>query len=159
MDHMKTAIICYSKTGHTKEVCERIHREVESVLLSVKAKSDSPDQDLVELIDPPSVQGYDRLVIAAPVHGFSLARIMRVYLKGINDFKGMRIDLFVTHFFPFSGLGARQALQLMKRMVEKRGGIVSSQTAISWSRKRERSIIDYVDRIRRTYASVEREEV
>jgi flavodoxin len=159
MDYMKTAIIYYSKTGHTKEVCERMHREVDADLFSIKARSDSPDQDLVELIDPPRVEGYDRLVIAAPVHGFSLARIMRVYLKGIDDFKGTRIDLFVTQFFPFAKLGAKQALQLMRRMIEKRGGIVSSQTAISWSKKREKSIDDLVNRIQRSYRIRENEKI
>lgn len=152
---MKTGIIYYSKTGHTKEVCERIYREIDADLLPIEARSDSPDQDTVELIDPPKIEGYDRLVIASPVHGFSLARIMRAYLKGISDFKGVTIDLFVTQFFPFSRLGAKQALQQMKRMVEKRRGIVSSQTAISWSKGREKSITGFVDRIHGSNASTD----
>lgn len=145
---MKTAIIYYSKTGHTKEVCERVSKEIDSDLLSIKARFDSPDQDTVELIDPPTVTGYERLVIASPVHGFSLSRIMRAYLKGLKDLRGMNIDLVVTHFFPFRFLGANQALHLMRKMIEKRGGKVSSATSIGWSLRREKDIRDFMDKMR-----------
>ena len=135
---MKKCIIYYSKTGNTKQIAEKFEG---FDLLEIRAQSTDPNQRKPVLVDIPNFETYDYIIFASPVHGFQLPHITRVYLDAQDTFKGKIIDLFITHFFPFSWLGGKQALSQMEKIINAKGGIVRYKTSINWkSRKKEQTI-------------------
>lgn len=140
---MKQCIIYYSKTGHTASVVKRFsHFDIQVI----EAKSDDPNIKDVELTKIPSIDAYDHLVFACPVHGFQACRIMKAYLEQLDSLKGKTIDLFVTHHFRFAWLGGRQALKQLRGLVQAKDGQVRYETSINWkSHKREEDIQSMID--------------
>ena len=136
---MKKAIIYYSKTGNTESVVEKFKG---FDVLKVEAKSDDPNQTNPELTNSPDVKTYNYLIFAAPVHGFQLAKIMKTYLKGLDDLTGKTIDIFVTHHFRFSWLGGKQALKQMKKIIEAKGGKIRNKTSINWKSGKKDEVIE-----------------
>jgi flavodoxin len=135
---MKKCIVYYSKTGHTESVVKRFN---DFETREIKASSDDPNQNQIELIVKPSIKDVDHLVFACPVHGFQACRIMKAYLEQLENLEGKTIDLFVTHHFRFAWLGGRQALKQLRHLVESKGGKVRYETSINWkSHKREMDI-------------------
>lgn len=140
---MKQCIIYYSKTGHTASVVKRFnHFDIQAI----EAKSDDPNIKEVELTSIPSIDAYDHLVFACPVHGFQACRIMKAYLEQLDSLKGKTIDLFVTHHFRFAWLGGRQALKQLRGLVQAKDGQVRYETSINWkSHKREEDIQSMIE--------------
>ena len=144
---MKTVVIIYSKTGNTRAVALKLAHSMYAEVLEVKAVSDDPNILIPELVVKPSVEPYEHLVFASPVHGFSLSKIMEVYLKGLPDLTGKSVDLFVTHYFPFAWMGGNRALKQMKLIVESKNGVVGEATSINWSnRKRDSDVISMIEK-------------
>lgn len=135
---MKTAIVYYSKTGNTESVAKRFK---DATLFRVKAKSDNPNQTHPELVDIPDIEAFQHIIFASPVHGFRLSKVMQTYLNQLSDLENKTIDLFITHFFPFSWLGGNQTLKQMQKIIETKGGKIRYKTSVNWkSRKREKII-------------------
>lgn len=141
---MKTALVYYSKTGHTDSIAKRF-KDVD--LLRVESESDNPNQKHVVLTVTPSIKDYGHLIFACPVHGFMVSQVFRAYLEQIQDLSNQTIDIFVTHQFRFSFLGGNQALKQMEKMIIKKNGQVRMKTSINWnSRKREEDISAMIDK-------------
>ncbi len=104
---MNIGIMVFSKTGNTLSVAEKLRETLlekghNAVLEQVKASNDlEMYPKKVVLSNSPSTQGYDMLVFAAPVNGFSLAAVMQAYLQGIPSLDGKLLAGFVTQAFPF----------------------------------------------------------
>jgi flavodoxin len=136
---MKRAIVFYSKTGNTESVVKRFK---DFDILRVKASSDDPNQKVVELVERPNVKDYEEVIFACPVHGFMICKVMKTYLTELEDLSGKTIDLFVTHQFPVSWLGGNQTLKQMKKLIERKNGVVRNMTSINWSSKKKESVIE-----------------
>lgn len=142
-------IVIYSKTGNTKMVAEQIAKSYELPLMLVVPQDDNPNIKDPVLKEAPDITSFDQLIIASPVHGFMLSNVMRVYLEK-NDFTGKKVDLFVTHFFPYAWMGANHTLKQMKKLITDQGGEVFSMTSINWkNRKRNQEIDDLVASFKR----------
>ena len=139
---MKKAIVIYSKTGNTRSVAQRLAESMHSEIYEVKAVSEDPNILLPQLTDKPDVSGFNHLVFASPVHGFSLSKIMDAYLKQLNDLTGKSVDLFITHHFPFAWMGGNRALKQMRKIVETKKGIVGKTTSVNWTSKKREQVID-----------------
>ena len=138
MIHLK-AIVIYSKTGNTRSVAHRLVNE-DSILLEVVPMVDNPNLEHPELKISPDIQNYEHIVLGSPVHGFMLSNVMKTYIKQ-TDFSNKKVDLFVTHFFPFAWMGGKQTLKQMKKLIEEKGGNVGLMPSINWkNRKREQDI-------------------
>ncbi len=94
------------------------------------------------LKETPDVKPYDHIVFASPVHGFMLAKVMLKYLNQADDLFGKKVDLFVTHYFPFQWMGGTQTLKQMKRIVELKHGEVHQMISVNWKSKRRESVIE-----------------
>ena len=145
---MKTGIIIYSQTGHTRQAALRLQETLkakgrEAELLEVKVSNSQPTTNagLVQLTNKPEVDGFDQLVFAAPVWGFSLSAVMKAYLAGLPSLKGKKISLFVTHQLPLPFMGGNAAIRQMKNLCEEKGGQVTAHAVISWGEKRRESDI------------------
>jgi flavodoxin len=141
---MEKCIVYYSKTGHTESVVKRFEGFDTK---EIKAASDNPNQENVDLIVKPSIEEVEHLVLACPVHGFQACRVMKAYLEQLDDLQGKTIDLFVTHHFRFAWLGGRQALKQLRQLVESKAGKVRYETSINWkSHKREMDIQSMIEK-------------
>jgi flavodoxin len=136
---MNRAIVFYSKTGNTESVVKRFK---DFDILRVKASSDDPNQKVVELVERPDVKDYEEVIFACPVHGFMICKVMKTYLTELEDLSGKTIDLFVTHQFPVSWLGGNQTLKQMKKLIERKNGVVRNMTSINWSSKKKEIVIE-----------------
>ena len=134
------AVVIYSKTGNTRSVAERLIGPA-CPLLEVIPKVDNPKIEHPELKEIPNITTYDHIVLGSPVHGFSLSNAMREYILR-TDFSGKKVDLFVTHFFPFAWMGGNQTLKQMKKLIEQKGGEVGLTTSINWKNKKRQTDID-----------------
>ena len=152
---MKTGIIIYSQTGHTRQAAQKLLEALrskgqEAELLEVKVSNAKPETDvnLVKFTDKPEILAFDQLVFAAPVWGFSLSAVMKAYLAGLPSLKGKKISLFVTHQLPLPWMGGSHAIRQMKTLCEEKGGQVGSQAVISWGEKRrERDIAGMLNKL------------
>ncbi|MBU1019825.1 MAG: flavodoxin [Firmicutes bacterium] len=138
---MKSLIVIYSKTGNTLSVAKKIKEATDFDLEEVKAKSDDPSIVKPELIYIPDVTSYNHLVLASPVHGFNLSKIMHAYMSQLPDLSGKTVDLFITHYFPYAWLGGNHTLRQMKKLVEDKNGKVKSMTSINWKTKKRKDVI------------------
>ncbi len=152
---MKTGIIVYSNTGNTLQAARRLQEAMkgkgqEAELLQVRAGNEKPETDVsrVRLTEKPSPEGFDRLVFASPVWGFSLSGVMKAYLAGLPPLEGKKIGLYVTHHFPLPWMGGNTAVKQMKKLCEEKGGTVVSSAVISWNEKRrERDILEMLGKL------------
>jgi flavodoxin len=132
---LKKAVVFYSKTGNTDSVARQFK---DFDLLEIVPVSDNPEQKHVEFKECPDISGYEHLVFAGPVHGFSLCKVMKAYIDQLGDLSNLLIDTFITHHFRFAWLGGLQALKQMRKHLEAKQGQVRYETSINWkSHKRE----------------------
>lgn len=144
---MNIGIVVHSLTGNTLSVAERLqkaflacgHSAALERVTAVDEKASSEKE--LRLKDIPDISGYDALVFAAPVHGFSLSPVMALYLSGLSSLNGKRTGLFVTQFFPRAWMGGNRAVRQMVRLCEAKKAVVSHTSVVNWSsRQRERLI-------------------
>ena len=152
---MKTGIIIYSQTGHTRHAAQRLMESLhakgqECELLEVQVSNPKPESNLDNLrfSNKPATDEYDRLIFASPVWGFSLCGVMKAYMAGLHSLSGKKISLFVTHHLPLPWMGGSGAIKQMKRLCEDKGGHVDSHAIISWNeRRREQDIASMLNRL------------
>ena len=136
---MKIGIIVYSQTGNTSLVAHKIKEkliEVEHVvnIELIKASGDiHPGLTNVRLDNPPDISSYDAVIIAAGVMAFSMSPVIAAFINQTVSLKNKKVACFVTHFFPFTGMGGSQAVAQMKDACEKKGASVIGTGVISWS--------------------------
>jgi len=139
--NMRDKIIYYSKTGNTESVAKKLSQKSGIPIEKIVATSDDPNQMVATIVFAPSVKDVSFVIIGSPVHGFSLPKVTKAYLESLGDLTGKTFDLFVTHYFPFAGLGGKQTLNAMKKIILSKNGQVNEVISINWtSRKREKAI-------------------
>jgi len=156
--HMKIGIIVHSKTGHTLSVAEKLKAALlgvahEAEILRVSAADeDAAIKGKITLLSVPDISGFDSLVFAAPVWGFSLSPVMQKYLSSVSDLSGRRSACFVSMQFPFPCLGGNRSIRQFKAVLAAKGSAPSETGIINWSgKKREEQIAGLVKRICRIF--------
>lgn len=130
---MKIGIFFYSFSGHALSVAKKINERLITSGYQVGMEKLEPagrlnPSDLrTELKSIPSIEDYDILVIASPVHGGRMASPIAEFLEKTPSMKGKRVFCLVTHFLPY-GTGGKQTILQMKAACQSKGGqIIGSE--------------------------------
>jgi NAD(P)H dehydrogenase (quinone) len=151
---MKIGIVVHSLTGNTLSVAEKLrdrlaasgHAATIERLMPVLANPKDPMSFRYDTL--PDLSGYDALVLAAHVQGFSLCRAMVIYLKHLPALDGKKAACFVTKHLASAWTGGNKALAQMKRAVIKKGGVVCGTGMVMWaSKQREKDIEEMVEKM------------
>ena len=137
---MNIGIIVYSQTGNTLSVAQGLSDRLSSQGHTVtvdRLETASPARpgQVVEFTRVPNILAYGALVLASPVHAFSLAAPMQQYLADI-DLQGKPVTLIVTQHFPFPWMGGQRALGQMRRVCQDNGATILGESIINWSHPR-----------------------
>ena len=144
---MNIGIFVNSKTGNTLSVAEKLRERLlalgHTVALERVVASNDGEMDINKIVisNPPSTQGYDLLVFAAPVNGFRLAFAMQAYLRGLPSLEGKRLAGFVTEAFPVPWMGGNQSLNGMEKLVNAKGGTLSATGVVNWRSPEKREVL------------------
>lgn len=137
---MKKAIVFYSFTGNTKIIANLFDGFDQ---LEITTNDGSPHNKHNKLVDIPDISDYDEIVFACPTHGFRMAKPMVRYINQLKSLKDKKINVFITHFFPFKALGGTQTLKHFKKVIEAKGGTINHMVSINWkSKHREKLLLE-----------------
>ncbi len=152
---MNIGIFVNSKTGNTLFVAKKMQDRLAAMghkvaLEKVGAGNDGEmNVEKIMISNPPSTQGYDMLVFAAPVNGARLAFGMQAYLQSLPSLEGKLLAGFVTEAFPFPWMGGNQAIKGMEKLVQAKGGTLSAAGVVNWmlAGKRKALIAETIEKI------------
>lgn len=123
---MKTLIACYSYSGHTLKVAEKLKTEINGDLTQIKTKKDKwylfKAWDAIRenkvAIKPciTDLMNYDALILCCPVWAGKLPAAINQYLLEIKNIKGKKFGVFVTS----SGTRKQQATIQMREYLDIR---------------------------------------
>src|SRR6056297_3025434 len=136
---MGIGIIVYSKTGNTLSVAERLEKALteaghDAVIQRVKVNNDEEgSKGNLSLTANPDISDYDAVVFTAPVHAFSLAPAMKLYLDQVGDLSGKKVYGFVTQHFKKPWLGGNRAIRTLKSLCQKKGADLRITGIVNWS--------------------------
>ena len=145
---MKIGIIFYSKTGNTRSVAEKLKQALsqagnEVTLEELTTVGDPGAQpNKTELSNVPGTAHYEAVIFAAPVWAFSLASVMKLYLRKVQTLKGQKVGVFVTQSFKKPWLGGNNAIRYMKRACAAKNGFVTKSGIINWTNIQRETQID-----------------
>lgn len=144
---MNVGIIVYSQTGNTLAVAQKLEE-------ALKAKGHTAGIARVEPIDntklksAPDVSPYDAVIFASPVHAFSLAPAMQLYLSQVSGLTGKKACCFVTQRLKKAWLGGNHAVRQIKSACRKKGADIAESGIVNWSGDtRDQQIDDIVGRL------------
>ena len=144
---MNIGIFVNSKTGNTLAVAEKLQEKLvalgHTVALEKVVASNDGEMNIEKIVisNPPSTQGYDMLVFAAPVNGFRLGLVMQAFLQSLPSLEGKLLAGFVTEAFPFPWMGGNQALKGMEKLVNAKGGTLSATSVVNWRSPDKRNVL------------------
>ena len=143
---MKIGIIIHSQTGHTYSVAQKLKEKlsadghaVDIKQLRLAGGQQNPGKDS-KIENPPDLSGYDRVIFGAPVHAFSLSKVMTIYLTQVSSLAGKTVACFVTKGLPFGWTGGSRAIDQMKEICESKWAMVSGTGIVVWNKSREKQI-------------------
>ena len=106
---MKIGIIVHSQTNNTYLVAQKLQEklsedgnEVEIKRVKMKGGDKSGRKD-IQIENPPEVSDYDALIFGSPVHAFSLAPAMKVYLEQIPSLQDKKIAFLLPRDYALNG--------------------------------------------------------
>lgn len=148
---MKIGIIVHSQTNNTYSVAEKLQEkrkeagnEVELERVSMVG-GDKPQGKDIRIENPPEVAGYDALIFGAPVHAFSLAPAMKVYLDEIPPIQDKKVALFVTKNLRFEWTGGTRAIGQMRKICQSQGGKIVGTGVVVWNKERDKKIAELAE--------------
>ncbi|NCC75880.1 MAG: flavodoxin family protein, partial [Clostridia bacterium] len=127
---MNIGLIVYSYTGNTLSVADKLKDQLQAqghtaTIERVHASNENPQKNRLDktgsLTQAPDPAPYDALILAAPVNGFSLAKVMQDYLASCPGLAGKPVRLFVTHHFPKAWLGGSQTIRQFDKLCAANG--------------------------------------
>lgn len=149
---MNIGIVIHSRTGNTNSVAVLLKQQLEKsghtvVLEKLEIEGVvQPRMKQVVFKSIPSHDAYDAIIMCSPVEAFSLAPVMKEYLKQTSDFEDKPVALLVTHAFPRPWLGGSQAIHQMANLAKIKGARILGSEIIDWSRSgREKQIENAVN--------------
>lgn len=151
---MNIGIIIYSQTGNTLSIAKRLQEELTkkghtATIDAITATNTEPNAKAsLALKNIPNASGYDKIILGAPIHGFSLCLAMTKYLTEHADIKGKDIDCIITHHFPYPWLGGTRGMKQMIGFCTSKGASSKDNYIIDWtSKKRESQIAEAVKKL------------
>ena len=143
---MKIGIIVYSKTGNTLSVAERIREELTENGLSVvlerfSAETLPQSNTPVRLTTTPDPNGYDALILGAPVQAFSLDPAMLMYLAQTGAIKPVPTFCFVTQHLKKTWMGGNHTMKQLLALLRKKGIAAAPMGIVNWSSKQREAQI------------------
>ncbi len=144
---MNIGIIIHSHTGNTLFVAEKIQERLLAAghtvnVERVKAVDENPNSSKpVVLEEIPSLDSYDAVIVGAPVWGFSLSPVMKMYLEKA-EIKDKIKGCFVTQHFSKAWLGGNRAVRQIKKACQAKGCGVNTSAVINWSNKQREEQIN-----------------
>lgn len=145
---MNIAILVHSRTGNTLQVANRLLQRFQDAghtgaVIEVKASGGSgQDPSTLAFEGVPELDGYQGLVFAAPVHGFSPAPDMAEFMRRLPSLKGKSAACLVTQAFPFAWMGGTRSTRLMGSLCESRGASVLGYGVVNWGRSCREALIE-----------------
>jgi flavodoxin len=149
---MKIGIIVHSQTDHTYSVAQKLQMELSKAGNQVElervrmAGGDRPESKNVQIENPPDVNVYDSLIFGAPVHAFSLAPAMKIYLEQIQSLQDKKIALYVTKALRFEWTGGSRAIGQMKKICQSKGGMILGTGIVVWNKGRDKKIAEVAEK-------------
>lgn len=151
---MNIGILVHSKTGNTLSVVklleERLRKNGHTVSIEriVPDNEDQPDKSKVRLVSAPSISGFDSIVLAGPVHGFSPTPAIQKWIETSGDLNGRNIPLVITQQLPFPWMGGNGTVRKITSQLQKKGASVPVSSIVNWgSGKRQMLIDDAVNKV------------
>ena len=142
---MKTLILYYSKSGHTRDLAAAIHKVIGGDMSELKSQrkySSSYGMTILQAgldkfrgripeTEPVSfnLNDYDVIFLGCPTWYFTMAPAMQQFLSHA-DLKGKHVFTFST-----SGGSPKKILEDLRMAVEKRGGTMEEQLQVSYKKE------------------------
>ncbi len=150
---VKIGIIVHSHTGNTLSVAQRLKEALaasgHSVALErVTAVNENPNAAMhAKLKIIPDTSSYDMLIFGAPVRGFSLSPVMKLYLAQLPALNGKKVGCFLTQSFPHPAMGGNQAMVQFRKACVTKGASIFETCIVNWSMGRERRIANLIEKM------------
>lgn len=151
---MNVGIIVYSQTGNTLSVAQELGKALKSAGHTVSIARVEPENDdprsraPVRIKAAPDGSPYDVVIFASPVHAFSLAPAMKLYLSQVPGLNGKKAYCFVTQHLKKAWLGGNHAVRQITAACKAKGAAVISSGVVNWSAgNREKQIAEIVGRL------------
>lgn len=148
---MKIGVIIYSQTDNTYSVALKLEEklkeagnEVEIKRVNMVGGNKPENKDKIKLENPPTIVDYDALIFGSPVHAFSLAPAMQVYLEQLPSLENKKVALFVTKGLRFEWTGGTRAIGQMKKACQSKGGEIIGTGIIVWNKNKDKKIEEVV---------------
>jgi flavodoxin len=148
---MKIGIVVHSQTGNTCEVAQKLQEKLSASGNEVEIQrvrmvgGDKPQGKDIKIENPPDVGRYDALIFGAPVHAFSLAPAMKVYMEQIASLQDKKVACFVTKAMRFNWTGGTRATGQMKQICQDKGAVISGTGIVVWNKQRNEKIAEMVE--------------
>ena len=123
---MHIGIIFYSFSGHTLAITHEIAEKLSAAghQVSINQLETAAPLNLiaqtVELKSIPSIESYDVILIASPVHGGRISSPIAGFLEKVQFMPGKRILCLAAHFLPYKW-GAKQMIGSLNKACEAKG--------------------------------------
>lgn len=150
---MFVGIIIHSETGNTLSVGERIRDALiinghEVNIERFSLTNEKPEEYGTGSIGNVHLAKYDRLIVGAPVNGFSLSKAMQSYVSQLPNQAGLKTCCFVTQYFPKPWMGGNRAVQQFVQLCSAKSLSIQQTGVINWSAKsRKNQIKKLIDKI------------
>ena len=144
---MKIGILVYSYTGNTLSVAERIKDQIEkngdqAQLHRITCVNGAPNgQKKILLKEIPDVSEYDKLIIVAPINGFSICKALKIYFES-NKINASEVNCFVTQQFKNAHFGGNRGILQISKIVSTQGAVIKNTAIVHWSSKNRSDQID-----------------
>lgn len=149
---MNIGIIVHSQTNNTYSVAERLQAKLQEAGNEVNigkvdmVGGNKPGSRDIQIENPPDVTGYDGLIFGSPVHAFSLAPAMKVYLEQISSLQDKKVALFVTKGLPLKFTGGTRAIGQMEKICKSKGGNVLATDIVIWRGDIDKNIDELISK-------------
>lgn len=147
---MKIGIVVHSQTENTYSVAQKLQEKLSAAGNEVEIQrvnmvgGNKPQGKDIQIENPPEIDEYDALIFGAPVHAFSLAPAMKVYMEQIPSVQDKKIALFVTKGLRFDWTGGTRAIGQMKKICQSKGGIIMGTGIVVWNKQKDKKIAEVV---------------
>jgi NAD(P)H dehydrogenase (quinone) len=135
---VKIGIIVHSQTNNTSSVAEKLQKKLHEAGNEVNIEKvdmvggNKPGSKDIQIETPPDVTGYEGLIFGSPVHAFSLAPAMKIYLEQIPSLQDKKVALYVTKGLPLKFTGGTRAIGQMEKICESKGGNIVGTNIVIW---------------------------
>lgn len=149
---VKIGIIVHSQTNNTYSVAEKLQAKLQEAGNEVNIEKvdmvggNKPGSKDIQIENPPDVTGYDGLVFGSPVHAFSLAPAMKIYLEQIPSLQDKKVALYVTKGLPLKFTGGTRAIGQMEKICKSNGADVLATDIVIWRGDIDKSIDDLIEK-------------